>query len=493
MLLPLWEGFDEPFHFGYVQHLANGKGFPDPRTSRLSQEVASSLLLAPASASVQRNLPQITTYSVFFGWPESKRKWIHGQLDRIDPGLRWQTSDFLDYEALQAPLAYAVLALPERAFAKLRLPSRVLLLRIMAGSLGGLALIFGAERLAAQLGVVGAHKDAAIFFMLSCQMIWATLAHVANDWLAVPLALWLLVTFVHYAQRPGVGWVTPASGALALGLLTKAYFIAFVPLLISVCAFRRRWRDLVLGIVLVTALAGPWYLRNLKRYGTLSGMQELRQGTDPMLALQFVRIKKIPAALDSYARGALWTANNTFRSFSIYTLRAVLAAWLAALLLWARTRHGAAEWITAVFSGLFILALAYDTAINYVASHHEAASPGAWYIQVLLAPMLLLAFLGTSRSCNAGKAVAISMVLLSGYILATTYWVKLAPLYGGFEGRTSLLSVITLYRERLPLLIHRLDEVCLAPAPIILCLSGIVSVLAAVQQAILVRRLWTRQ
>src|SRR5947209_6416851 len=49
MLLPLWEGFDEPFHFGYVQYLANGNGFPDPRTSRLSQEVGSSLSLAPAS------------------------------------------------------------------------------------------------------------------------------------------------------------------------------------------------------------------------------------------------------------------------------------------------------------------------------------------------------------------------------------------------------------------------------------------------------------
>lgn len=32
-MLPLWEGFDEPFHFGYVQRLANGQGFPDPRTT----------------------------------------------------------------------------------------------------------------------------------------------------------------------------------------------------------------------------------------------------------------------------------------------------------------------------------------------------------------------------------------------------------------------------------------------------------------------------
>src|SRR3989442_5758718 len=80
MLLPLWEGFDEPFHFGYVQGLANGEGFPDPRTSRLSQEVGSSLLLAPASLAVKGNLPEVTSYPEFFRWPEPQRKQAHQQL-----------------------------------------------------------------------------------------------------------------------------------------------------------------------------------------------------------------------------------------------------------------------------------------------------------------------------------------------------------------------------------------------------------------------------
>jgi hypothetical protein len=100
MLMPVWEGFDEPFHFGYVQHLANRNGFPDPRTSHLSQEVGSSLLLAPASLSVKRNLPTVTSYAQFFGGPEARREQTHQQLRRIDPGLRWQPSGFLDYEAL---------------------------------------------------------------------------------------------------------------------------------------------------------------------------------------------------------------------------------------------------------------------------------------------------------------------------------------------------------------------------------------------------------
>jgi hypothetical protein len=493
MLLPLWEGFDEPFHFGYVQYLANGYGFPDPRTSGLSKEVGVSLLLAPASLSVQRNIPLATSYAAFFEWPQSRRLGTHQRLYQIEPGLRWQSSNILDYEALQAPLVYAILALPERALAKAPLPLRVVLLRIVAGTFGGLLLLLGAEQLLRQLDVSCEHKEIAIFCMFSSQMLWATLAHVANDWLAVPLALWLLIAVIDYEDTPSVTGALLASGVLAMGLLTKAYFIAFVPLLLSVCIFRLRWRDLAMALVLLSALAGPWYVRNLRRYGTISGMQELRQGTNPLPALQSIHIARVPAALESYARGALWTANNSFRSFSVKTLRAVIVTWLVGLLLWAATRHRRAEWIVILFCGWFVLALAYDAAVNYVASHHESASPCAWYTQVLLVPMMALGFLGTSRSGRAGRAGAVVMGLLFGYILAATYWVKLMPLYGGFEGRTSLASVTTLYREHLSILMAGLNDVCLAPAAVILCMSVIVTVLAAGQQVILIRRLYWRE
>jgi hypothetical protein len=68
MLLPLWEGFDEPFHFGYVQQLANGRAFPDARSARLSREAWQSIRLAPASDAVKANLPEVVTYSEYFSW-----------------------------------------------------------------------------------------------------------------------------------------------------------------------------------------------------------------------------------------------------------------------------------------------------------------------------------------------------------------------------------------------------------------------------------------
>jgi len=489
MLLPLWEGFDEPFHFGYVQYLANRGSFPDPRTARLSEEVGVSLLLTPASPSVKRNLPAVTSFSQFFEQPKAEREQTHRQLRRIDSGLRWQASGFIDYEAQQAPLAYAVLALPERTLAKLPLPDRVLILRIIAGTLGTFLLFFGAERVARQLGIADPFRSVAIFCMLSSQMVWATLAHVANDWLAVPLTVWLLAVLIDYHECPNPRRTALVWTVLSIGLLTKAYFIAFIPLAVSICVFRRRWRHLAAGLGLVLVLSGPWYLRNVRLYGAISGMQELRQGTDPTAAVEHFRIEQLPAAVESYARAALWTANNTFRSFSTNTLRFLIAAWVIALFLWAVTRHGGAEWIVLLHCGLFALALAYDIAINYVASRGETSSPCAWYTQVLMVPLLILGMLGTSRSGKPARILTALMILLFGYVLVATYWLKLIPLYGGFEGRASCASLAGLYGSRVSALMAGLSQVSLAPAVIIVFVSALVSMLAVWQQVILIREL----
>ncbi|MBI3679624.1 MAG: hypothetical protein HY235_04440 [Acidobacteria bacterium] len=44
--------------------------------------------------------------------------------------------------------------------------------------------------------------------LLSCQMTWATIAHVSNDWLAEPVAVWTLVALISYGASPR--WREPA-------------------------------------------------------------------------------------------------------------------------------------------------------------------------------------------------------------------------------------------------------------------------------------------
>jgi hypothetical protein len=480
MLLPLWEGFDEPFHFGYVQGIANGTGFQDPRRSRLSEEVARSIALAPASLSVKRNLPDVTAYPEFFALPDGDREARRDQLFRIDPKLRWQRSKYLNYEGLQAPLAYAILALPERTLARMPLPDRVLVLRIISGSLASLLLLTGTARLAAQLELSPPYSEVLGFCVFSSQMIWATVAHVGNDWLAVPLAVWFLVSVIDYHERTTMRRIVACASILSLGLLTKAYFLALAPLVGLICILGRNSRHFVVAVLILVTVTGRWYYRNLTRYGTISGMQELREGINPTAAIGAARIEKVAPAIDSYLREALWTGNNTFRSFSVSTLRALIIVWLAGLVLWGRHRRASREWIIVGYGCLFAAALGYDAAINFVASHGETISPGAWYTQVLLVPMLALALLGASRAPRIGRLVAAAIGLLFGYVIVVTYWAKLIPLYSGIASRTSLLSLLSTYR-RLPGLLAALGDVSLGPSAAIFIGACLVTFLSAGQ------------
>jgi len=300
-----------------------------------------------------------------------------------------------------------------------------------------------------------------------------------------------LVQTIGYVDRPTFRRALLMSSMLALGLLTKAYFIAFIPLL-TIFPLRRKWLHLLIGLVLPLALAGPWYARNLERYNTISGMQELRNGVNPASAFHDLKLKKVPSGIETAAREALWTGNNTFRAFSTITLRALLFLLIIAAGLWAVSRHRLAEWVVVLYSTLFALALAYSSAVNYVASQGRISSPGAWYTQVLLVPILAIGFLGAARSGRGGRVVAVSLISGFGYILIVTYWLKLMPLYSGFEGRASLIAIVDLYGERFPVLIDGLNELCLGRAKFILPMAGLVTAMAFAIQAYFVVLLFSK-
>jgi hypothetical protein len=476
VLLPLWEGFDEPFHFGYVQQLANGEGLPDPRVTRLSLEAGTSLLLAPASYQITQNLPQLTSFKEYFFWPRERRAEVHRALHSIPPEQRRETSEFLNYEAQQAPLAYLLLAAAERALAFISLPVRVAILRMLAAAASSLLLLAGGWRLFSQLGMGAPFRFAALFCVLSSQMLWATVAHIGNDWLAVPLGCWMLVALNSYWSKPGVRAAGIAALWLAAGLLTKAYFLAFIPLLAAVCVWRRRWKDVAIAGIIVGVLAGPWYARNIVRYGAITGTQEARAGVDTFTVLRAAPTLDWPVVMWSTIRSSIWTGNNTFLTFSANTLHVVIGAALLGLLLWALGSHRAVEWITAGYCALFMLALAYAAVVSHFFSGGVVSTPMPWHAQVLLTPLMGLAFLGAARWVRAGRVVAALLVLVSAYMLAVTYVVKLIPIYGGYDGRTSLAGVARLYGQEWGMLVENLNMTALAPAAVIFGLTGMVIV-----------------
>jgi hypothetical protein len=486
-LLPLWEGFDEPFHFGYVQQLANGQGFPDARNARLSREVWEAILRAPASDPVKANLPAVVTYSEYFSWPPERRSAAQRSLRDIPRDYRWQLSNAGNYEAHHAPLAYILLAVPERLLAGIPLPPRVLILRIIAALAGSFLLCTATVALCSELSIGEAQRNAVLFCVLSSQMTWATLARVSNDWLAVPLAVWTLVFMIRSASSPTPANLASASLILSAGLLTKAYFLALVPVLSGISAIRGKVRGFVTHAAVIAICAGPWYFRNYRLYHVLTGMQEARAGVGPLKVLGAAFALHWPGVMATSVRAALWTANNTFRNFSLVTMNLVVAVCTAAFLLWIFSRHTLREWVLVAYCAAFTWAIAYAAVVMYVGTADPRSTPSAWYAQVLVAPILTLLLLGTARWPGAGKVLAIAIALLFGYVLAVTYVFKLIPLYAGYQGRGSLRDIAALYLGRFHVLSANLNSVALGPAPLIFALTCGVILLILALEILLVR------
>jgi hypothetical protein len=130
--------------------------------------------------------------------------------------------------------------------------------------------------------------------------------------------------------------------------------------------------------------------------------------------------------------------------------------------------------------------------VSFSNTKGSASIPEPWYSQVLVAPLLGLAFLGCARAGRMGRITAAGLVGLFAYMLSATYLVKLIPLYANFTGRTSLIALIALYTMRLPFLEDHLNQVALAPAGVLLGLAIIVSVMAVAQAVALIRSLFPR-
>ncbi|HXP87496.1 MAG TPA: hypothetical protein VN841_22380 [Bryobacteraceae bacterium] len=454
-LLPLWEGFDEEFHYGYVQYLGVHHRFPVLGHTGLSQEVNQSIGLLPMSHAMVKSLhlTGVRTFDQYFSLPDPVRRQLYHEARRIPPGFAVQESDAysLNYEVHQAPLAYLVLAVPDRLLARVPLPRRVWILRLLVSMACVLLMLRGAFALAGEAGLRSSFAAILVFLVFSCQMFWATIAHIGNDWLAVPLAVWLIVWALRCHLETTLRRSLWLAVVLALGLLTKAYFLVFVPLyLVATIVWYRKgsltvpwlaWLAVWLGVPAL--VAGPWYVRNWVVFGNLSGRLEESSGVAGALAsLAAVPwLKSIPYM----ARGAFWMGNSSFTDFSVRTMDLVLVLLGIGLCLYVRTLSRG-RWTEAILWApvvLFCAAMLYGSGSSYNSSQGLLIAASPWYLQAVMTSLLCMAMLGCQRSGSWGRWLARATVVLWGYILAATYVAKLFPLYGGFVGGRSTLRDIT--------------------------------------------------
>ncbi len=470
-LLPLWEGFDEAFHYGYVETLWQTRRLPVLGRTSLPYDVAASFPLAPVSNVAKVAIPEATAYGDWFALPALERERRRRGVERLTPDPRPISRG--NYEAHQSPLAYVVLAPPDWLLAKFPLTVRVLVLRLFCG-MGAVVLLFlGASALCRVLEVPEPFANAALFCIFSTEMLYATTAHVANDWLAVGIGAPFLAALATYSRTPDRRSGLVASAWLAAGLLTKAYFLVFAGFAAGVAAMliwrrRTRIRTILPGAALVVVLAGPWYTRNISLYGNAGGTPEAfgKIGIGQTLAAA-TRVDWL-AAGGYLARGSLWTGNNWFSSYSRTTLNVALGLLALGIAAWVWHRRQIQSTERVVFGAmlLFLAGVGYEGCAMVAERGFQVAGPSPWYTQVLLVPAMALVCLGLSRWKRVGHLLAGAMVALWAWILVATWTLKLFPMYAG--GESSPMRARDVWRwwaHGAAAHAHDLSLTALAPAP----------------------------
>lgn len=441
-LLPLWEGFDEPFHYAYVEELSINHHLPVLGKSTVSREIAESLSATPLSFILKRSVPNTFAFEDWFLLSAQKRVELKSKLLGIGNEKRRQPSTLLNYEAQQAPLAYLAAAPFDSLWAGFSLPARIFALRLLLSFAATILIWLGCYRLCEELGLIEPYRSLAVAVFLQCQIVMAAVAHVANDWLSIAAAVWFFVMLACLVRRPKAAYAIALGVVTAIGLLAKAYFLSFCPiyflaLFYAKVRLRLSARAVITSLAATAIVAGPWYLRNLLLYRSVAGMQENVRGVSlPEVLRAFTHIDWWDSFVKS-ARWSLWTGNETHLAFSQATLNIELllfAAGFGLLLLKWRSLRSVEGWLAGGVL-VFTAALAYDLCVTWVDTQGLQTTTGPYYAPCILPEIIAFVCLGFQRNALLGKVMAVIICLISTWIAALTYLAKLIPYYGGWVGR----------------------------------------------------------
>ena len=421
--VPLWEGWDEPFHYAYVEEISVHHQFPVLGKSTLSKEIEDTLKLTPLPIYLANSVPESVSFSEWHTLPAHVRACLRNRLGLLLPSSRYQSSRFLNYEAQQAPLAYVILSPLNQLLATRQIGERVVCLRLLEATVAILTLLFGLLRLASALNVEEPFRSAAILCCLCTQTLWVSLSHLGNDALAIPLTVWFC------ALLAGNKRLLMTAIVFSAGLLTKAYFLAFTPVFCIWLIVNRRGARTWLAALLPLMVAGPWYLRNLLLYGSISGTQESVYKHVSLLAV----ISAIPhihwlQSVSIYWRSSIWAGSWSPIFFSKGLLYAEAILMLLGLGFSIKASGPAARWVWAALA-CFATGLAYQTCVTWVASGGTRPIAEAWYGQGVFACSWFLIFRSVKGWPRVYQATLIGLVTLSTTLALLTYPLVLLPNY----------------------------------------------------------------
>ena len=281
VLLPSWEGYDEPYHFSFVEYVAHHNKLPTASTP-VSREVQESLHLLPLSWEQRLHVlaPPIYTHDSYWQLSDVERTTLQGQLRKLPP--EWQAQNGTAptmYEAQQGPLYYWLMSLPVRLVPEWSLASRVMLVRLLSLLLASLLVPIAYATAARVLGRPE-YAIGIVAVVVCMPELMIDICRAGNESLAVVVFSLLAYALVVAVQEQSARWFLIAGVVLGVGLLTKAYFVVAVPAF-CVVVLHAAWRSPsqrsrlltngALAVLIAAAMSFGWYWRNHALTGSWSG------------------------------------------------------------------------------------------------------------------------------------------------------------------------------------------------------------------------------
>ncbi|HET9217920.1 MAG TPA: hypothetical protein VFR18_13130 [Terriglobia bacterium] len=436
LVVPVGEGFDEPWHMGYVQYVATTGALPPSPHLRLSREMQEFLEIGPVGTVLDRLYPKLQSHdSYWMADPETRN-----QKDTRARNLRFSAayveadSGFEQYESHQPPLYYLLCAPVFKLWTATSLPSAFLLVRIWSVLIAStlIPLTFLLSREVSQSVSIA---NAATLLTAMFPGIYPDLVRVSNDALAVPLATAACLMLARYVRTRS----TRDAGGLGLilltGLATKAFFIPiFGCVLLNMLMLRA---PLVAGSFLALTLPGwIFYIRNATITGSFTGLPETVQAQTSVVSsftvvLQIDWIGVIRLAAATHIWTGFWSL-LPLRSWMHQTVFCVfLLASAGFVLHLLKSKHATARVLSVLYI-TYLLALMYYATQTFQ-STTQAIIQG-WYITPFVAFEACVFTLGVAQLLKGGyrtAAVSIAAFALLALLIYGTLFVA-APYYTGF-------------------------------------------------------------
>ncbi|UCD56379.1 MAG: glycosyltransferase family 39 protein [Candidatus Hydrogenedentota bacterium] len=510
---PLWEGFDELFHFAYIQSLAATRSLPVWGETFIDADIAKSTAYVPLAGL----MPQLAhgfeklSYRDYWQVDEAERERFRKQLYQLKASSdRLTASSALLYQVQHPPLYYALCIPLYKAIDGRNIVDKVYALRVFSALLASVCVVAAALK-------AGERDSPLSPLLVGLVALWPCLyvdiARVGNDSLGIAIFSLISLAMIRYGAKRSVGRAVALGVLLGLGLLTKAYFLTAIPgiaLFTTVLAFKykdERKQILFDGCVTLLcagAVGGWWYLRNYHLYGSFSGLQETMYF--PSVGLSD-RIRAIPEVSWVLVFKHLFTTFCWVSGWSFLHLPKPLYLVFAALFVIATvglaktilskgkqkeelTKRTNAVVAAACLVIFFAVGVAYHE-VNAFATVRVMGGPGGWYFYAIVVPISLLVSLGIwgTKPKFAHRSFA---VIFAATVMLEVYGFSfvLAPYYTGIAvpaadgwGVSFVETAIALFsRETLSRLLTNkpalLSSSSLASIAVLYCLAQIAVLLS---------------